>query len=102
VSDKKILTPKDAHEVAETIVGNLIQGRLTYFSLVVAHAANFGSCFFSPTSMAGDRGMLFVGDYETILRALLSHPKMSDIEYRPEEDVVTATFEDPFPEEAEG
>ena len=40
--------------------------------------------------------MMFVGDYEKILRVLLSHPKIRHVEYVPEWRVIQAIFDDPY------
>jgi len=39
---------------------------------------------------------LFVGDYERLVRLLLSHPKVKDLEYNEKEGMLSAVFEDPY------
>lgn len=99
----KIKTAKDVKSVSNKIVGQLVKGNLTYFNIVVAESNIFSNCFFTPTTEieGKQKRMIFVGDYEKILYMLLSHPKISDIDYNPSRNMVSAVFENPYEESEE-
>lgn len=101
---ERISNVEDVVNVSGKIVGNLVKGSLTYFNIVVVDSSGFSQCFFTPTSEVHEgRGkkhnMIFVGDYDKILMMLLSHPKVHDIEYNAEENMVSAIFDNPLQDE---
>lgn len=94
--------PQDYAVIEPKVLTDLIHGHVTYFSLTVTDPYGFSSCFFTPISRDKEHeAMMFVGDYEKILRLLLSHPKIRHVEYDPEGHVIQAVFDDPFPEREE-
>ena len=99
----KIKTAKDVKSISDKIVEQLVKGNLTYFNIVVAEDSSFSNCFFTPTTEieGKQKRMIFVGDYEKILYMLLSHPKISDIDYNPSKKMVSAVFENPYEESEE-
>lgn len=101
---RKIESVKDVKEVANVIIGKLVKGKLAYFNLVVSDSTGFSHAFFSPateTSEGKNKKMIFVGDYEKLMMLLLSHPKISQVQYDEEENAVSAVFDNPFKEEEE-
>jgi len=93
----KIRNLDDWKAVREKILGDLLHGKAAYFGLLVWEGDTATSCFFSPAVTGrGDKGMVFVGDYERIVRLLLSHPKVKDMEYNRKERMISAVFEDPY------
>lgn len=98
---RKISSVKDLKAVAETIIEKLVGGSLAYFNLTVADSTGFSQCFFTPTSeiRGKKQTMCFVGDYEKVMALLMSHPKVSDIQYDLKENAVLAIFENPYQEE---
>jgi len=100
---RKIETVQDVREIGNTIIGKMIKGEVGYFSLVVADSTGYSSCFFTPVSaLKGEKGnMIFVQDYEKIMMLLLSHPKISEMEYDENENVVYAVFHNPLAEDYE-
>ena len=94
--------PQDYEMIEKNVLEDLIHGHVTYFSLTVADPYGYSSCFFTPISQDKEhQKMMFVGDYEKILRVLLSHPKIRHVEYVPEWRVIQAIFDDPFPQRSE-
>ena len=94
--------PKDYEMIEKTVLEDLIHGHVTYFALTVTDPYGFSSCFFTPISKEKEhQAMMFVGDYEKVVRILLSHPKIRHVEYTREEHVIHAIFEDPFPQRFE-
>lgn len=93
---------KDVHDAQ--IVGNLctaklvMEKKLVYFNILVCQEDAASNCYFSPVSQAPQLGkkqkMIFVEDIEKMIRLLLSHPKVSDLEYDKKENVISATFQD--------
>lgn len=101
---RKIETLKDVREVADIIMGKVVKGKVAYFNLVVSDSTGFSQAFFSPvteTSKGKNKKMLFVGDYEKLMMLLLSHPKISQVQYDEEENAISAVFDNPFKEEIE-
>jgi len=93
----KISDLEDWKAIEEKVLGDLLHGKAAYFGLLVWEGTSATSCFFSPAVTGrGDKGTLFVGDYERLVRLLLSHPKVKDIEYNPKERMISAVFEDPY------
>jgi len=94
-----IASVEDFKRIENQVMGAfIVNRRLTYFALVVADDSGFSNCYFTPTSQTREKEMvLFVGDYEKIVRLLLSHPKVRHIEYDPEGPCISAVFEDPYP-----
>ena len=89
--------PQDYELIEKTVLEDLIHGYTTYFSVTVAHDTTFSSCFFTPISKDKEhRAMMFVGDYEKVVRILLSHPKIRHVEYTRKEHVIHAIFDDPY------
>ncbi len=94
----RINTVEDIQNIQENILGQLVQGKLTYFSLIIGEDGEASSCFFTPTSKLKDgQSMIMVEDYEKLLRVLLCHPMISDIEYNEKENCISAVFESPYP-----
>ena len=99
----KIKSPEDIQTVSDKIIGQLVKNRLTYFSIMVDEEDISSSCFFSPvTKTSKNQSMIMVEDYEKILKLLLSHPKVSDIEYDEKGNVISAVFQNPYPIEGDG
>lgn len=98
---RKIQNIKDVREVGNVIIGKLVKGSLAYFNLIVADlTGDVSNAFFTPTSKISEKkSMIFVSDYEKVMMLLLSHPKVSDLEYNEEENAVTAVFNNPYIEE---
>ncbi len=101
---RKIETVKDVREVANEIIGKIVKGKVAYFNLVVSDSTGYSQAFFSPvteTSTEKNKKMLFVlvDDYEKLMMLLLSHPKISQVQYAEEENYITALFDNPFEEE---
>ncbi len=95
----KIKSVEDISSIQDRIIGNLVQGKFTYFSLTIGEEDEISSCFFSPiTHLQGKTpdSMIMVEDYEKLLKVLLSHPKISDIEYDEKNNMVSAVFESPY------
>ena len=94
--------PQDYEMIEKTVLEDLMRGHVTYFSVTVADPYGFSSCFFTPISKDKEHErMMFVGDYEKIVRILLSHPKIRHVEYAREDHVIQAMFDDPYPERFE-
>ena len=99
MSDKVIALarPQDYEMIQPTIFADLVNGHVTYFSVTFRDATGWSSCFFAPvTQDKDDKAMMFVGDYEKVVRILLSHPKIRHVEYAPEWRVIQAIFDDPY------
>ena len=89
--------PEDYELIEKTVLEDLIHGHTTYFSLTVQDPHGFSSCFFTPISKDKQhQAMMFVGDYEKVVRLLLSHPKIRHVEYEPRDHVIHAIFDDPY------
>lgn len=94
--------PQDYEMIEKAVLEDLIHGHTTYFALTVMDPSGFSSCFFTPISRDPDhQAMMFVGDYEKVVRILLSHPKIRHVEYSPEDHVIQAIFDDPYPQRFE-
>lgn len=96
----KIKDVKDAKRVGDLCIEKLVtEHSLVYFSILVAQEYSASNCFFSPTSeLRGEqKKMIFVDDIEKMIRLLLSHPQVSDLEYDEKENMISATFQDPDP-----
>ena len=93
-----IKMPEDVHIVSEKIICQLVNRKLAYFSLLVDEDYCVSSCFVTPvTQVSKGKSMIMVEDYETILKLLLSHPYVSQIEYDEERNVIYAIFKSPYP-----
>lgn len=93
----KILNLEDAKTVANICIEKLVtQKNMVYFSVLVLQDYSASCCFFSPVtaSRKDKQKMVFVDDIEKIVRLLLSHPKISDLEYDLKENMITASFQD--------
>jgi hypothetical protein len=100
----KIKDVADARKVADQCIEKLVaEQSLVYFSILFAQEYSASNCFFSPTSDLRGEGkkMLFVDDIEKVIKLLLSHPKVSDLEYDEKENMISATFQDETPVEEE-
>lgn len=94
----KIKTIQDVKAVSD----KAIEKKLTYFSVLFAEESSLSSCFFTPTSkLPNARGMIFVNDYEKVMKVLLSHPKIRELEYDEKENVISCVFSSPYAEEGE-
>ena len=98
----KIKSVEDIRSIQNKIIEQLVLGKLTYFSLTIGEEDEFSLCFFTPTSDVSKnqsmiKAMIMVDDYEKLLKVLLSHPKISDIEYDEKNNVIYAVFESPYP-----
>lgn len=94
----KIKTLEDARAVSDKIMAQLVNGKLTYFNILFGEEDNISPCFFSPvTQVSKGKSMIMVGDYEKILKLLLSHPKISDLQYNEKENMILAEFQSPYP-----
>ena len=97
----KIKDVLDAKKVQHLCMEKLVgEKSLVYFSISVDQDGDVSSCFFSPVSEsrgANKQKMFFVDDIEKLIRLLLSHPKVSDLEYIEEENMIYATFQDELP-----
>lgn len=98
---REIKTVQDIIDAGHEIIGHLVQGKMTYFNLLVEEEAGSSACFFTPASQLQDTGkhMIMVEDYEKILMVLLSHPDIESLEYDPERNMVTAIFKNPYAKE---
>jgi len=95
----KIKSVEDIAQAEERILGHLVQGKLTYFSLLFGEESDISSCFFTPVTQLQKEGtgsMIMVDDYGKLLKVLLSHPNISRIEYDEKENMISAVFECPF------
>lgn len=94
----KIKDVYDAKKVQQLCMEKLVgEKSLVYFSILVVQDGVASNCFFSPISEirgANKRKMLFVDDIEKLIRLLLSHTKVSKLEYDEKENVIHATFLD--------
>ena len=97
----KIKAIRDISGIFEKILSKLVKENLCYFSLCVSDSTGFSQCFFTPTSeiRKEKKNMIFVQDYEKLLMLLLSHPKISDIDYDEEENAISAIFDNPLADE---
>lgn len=96
----KIKSVEDIRSIQDKIIGQLVLGKFTYFSLAIGEEDEVSSCFFSPiTHLQGKKAdsMIMVEDYEKLLAILLSHPFVSDIEYDEKNNVIHAIFKSPYP-----
>jgi hypothetical protein len=62
----------------------VIKQCIPYFNITYVEDYSMSNCFFTPAT----RGNLFVSDYEKILRILLDHPKLKDLELCEEENEI--------------
>jgi hypothetical protein len=94
----KIKTIKDAKKVADNCIELLVSNKsVAYFNLLVSNlTGEISNCYFSPVSpiRAEAKNMIFVQDIEKLLKMLLSHPKISELEYDPQENMISASFQD--------
>ena len=93
----KIKTLNDAKTVGDLCIGKLVTEKsLVYFSILVAQEYSASNCFFSPVSeiRKDKKKMIFVEDIEKLIRLLLSHPQVNDLEYDEKENMISATFQD--------
>jgi hypothetical protein len=94
----RIKSVEDIRPIENKLVERLLEGNLTYFSLVFVEEDEISNCCFTPTSrLPAKDTMIFVGDYGKLLKILLSHPNISDIGYDEKDNAVTAIFESPYP-----
>lgn len=94
----KINSPEDVYVVSEKIIGNLVNNKLTYFSVLVGEEGTLSPCFFTPTAQVSKgKSLICVEDYEKILKLLLSHPHVSNIEYDEKRNMIFALFQSPYP-----
>ena len=93
----KIKDVHDAKKVGDICIGKLVMEKsLVYFGILVCQEYSASNCFFSPvTEIRKDKKkMIFVDDIEKLIRLLLSHPQVSDLEYDDKENMISATFQD--------
>lgn len=97
----KIKDIHDAKKVQQLCLEKLVgEKSLVYFSISVDQDGVISNCFFSPVSEsrgANKQKMFFVDDVERLIRLLLSHPKVSDLEYDEKENMIQAIFTDELP-----
>lgn len=96
----KIKSIEDVRSIQDKIIGQLVLGNLTYFSLAIEED-EFSSCFFIPSTYGTPSRvflrLIMLEDYEGLLAILLSHPFVSDIEYDEKNNVIHAIFKSPYP-----
>ena len=94
----KIKDVHDAKKVQHLCMEKLVgEKSLVYFSILVVQDGVISNCFFSPVSESrrtNKQKMIFVDDIEKMIRLLLSHPKVENLEYDKKENVIHATFQD--------
>lgn len=97
----KIKDVHDAHKVGDLCIGKLVgEKSLVYFNIIVLQEDVSSNCYFSPVSEVRKpkenvvKYAHFVEDVEKIIKLLLSHPKVSDVEYHEKENMISATFMD--------
>lgn len=97
----KIETIRDIIEVTDLILEKLIgQKNLAVLTLLVTDEAGFSQCFFTPTSQIGPaKSFIQVGDYEKVLMMMLAHPHIEELEYDPDQNMISGLFKNPFSEE---
>jgi len=94
----KIKDLDDAKKVGDICIGKLVMEKsVVYFSILVCQEYSASNSYFSPVSeLRGEKKkMIFVEDIEKLIRLLLSHPQVSDLEYDEKENMISATFQDP-------
>ena len=93
----KIKDVHDAKKVGDICIGKLVMEKsVVYFNILVTQDYSASNCFFSPVSdLRGEKKkMIFVDDIEKLIRLLLSHPQVSNLEYDDKENMISATFQD--------
>jgi hypothetical protein len=92
---------EDVREVAKECARFFAEkGRPVYFSIAFTAADEASSLFFTPIAPVEEGGRwVWVSfppfDYEKLLVLLLTHPRVSEVEYDEEEGVVYAVFDAP-------
>jgi len=97
VNELKIKTVEDAVAASNNILANLVSNaahKLTEFNLLVDEGeGNMTNIAWTPTSQLADgKNFLMVEDYIKTIILLLTHPRITDIEYNEKEHVITAVF----------
>lgn len=94
----KIKNGSDIEQVYEQIMGKMIsQKGIVYFNVLVSDlSGNMSNCYFSPVTPIQKNGknMVFTDDVKKLIKILLSHPNMANLEYDAEKNVISATFTD--------
>jgi hypothetical protein len=103
----KIRNIEDIKAAGQRIIEKLIAGKLTYFNLSVWEndSSSESACFFTPVTQlqlnrlkpGEPKQMIMVDDYEKIMKLLLSHPKIKDLNYIEKGNCVCASFDSPYP-----
>ena len=94
----KIVTIKDAVGASNKIIGNLVAHRkLTEFTLLVDEGdGGTSQCTFVPFGQVSTHETFCaVEDYTKLIVLLLTHPKIKDLEYDEEKNVVTGVLNVP-------
>ena len=94
----KIKTLKDVHAANELIMADLVTRKVVpYFNLLVDHNdGTISNCMFSPsTQIKPGQSFMAVGDYETVLVLLLTHPDVKDLEYSQKDHMISGIFNCP-------
>ncbi len=92
---------KDIKQVGDIIIGNLIEGKVTSFYLIVKEPSGFGYCSFTPFANTQNEKFMCVDDYKKVMMLLLSHPCVKQLSFDPKNNVVNAFFDNPYCEEWE-